>query len=541
MSAGPNDPTNQGPPPEAPEAKIRTPSRYSLVWLVPLIAAALAIYLGWTTIASRGPLIAITFPDGQGITAGETKVEYKAVAIGTVESVALTHHDSLVTASVRMSKGAADLLTSHARFWIVRPRFSLTDISGLQTLVSGSYIAIDPGSPGGSKADDFTGLSQPPGVRSDQPGETFALTSPRLGWLETGAPVFYRDIVVGHLLDYTDPGMGKPLTLRVFVKAPYDHYVRTETHFWNTSGLSMSFGPAGVHVAVESMEALLAGGIAFENFQDAAQSPPAPGGHRFRLYGSKDDAENAGFHDNIRYVAYFDQSVSGLQPGSAVDLYGIRVGTVTGTELQLAPGTEKPRVRVTFDIQPARVYAAGKIPKVDPVEVTRALVKLGMRARIDTANLVTGESTIGLDMVPDAQPAQVTTEGKRIVWPSKEGGFQNLTDSLEVIMSKLQRMPLDRMGDNANALLASLHRLSDTADNDLIPLGKKLPRMADDLQATLRRADAMLASMQRGYGANSATDRALLQVTQQASQTLESIRTLTNYLDHHPGSLVWGR
>jgi paraquat-inducible protein B len=206
------------------------------------------------------------------------------------------------------------MLTSHARFWVVRPRLSLTDISALQTLVSGSFIAIDPGLPGGTPQREFRGLDQPPGVTSDQPGQTFTLRAPTLGWLEVGAPVFYRDIAVGRLLDFEDPGMGEPITMHVFIKAPYDQYVRTETHFWNTSGLTASFGPEGVHVAVESAEALVAGGINFANFENAANAPQAGPDTVFQLYGSFNEAQNAGFRDNIHYVTYFNQSVAGLAP-----------------------------------------------------------------------------------------------------------------------------------------------------------------------------------------------------------------------------------
>lgn len=531
------------PMPDAPppDAKVRTPSRYSLIWLVPLIAAAIAAYLGWSTLASRGPLITITFDNGSGLAAGETRVEHKAVAIGTVEGVKLADGYRKVVASVRIAKGAAPMLTTHARFWIVRPRFTLTDISALQTLVSGSYIAVDPGPPGGQPERHFTGLSEPPGVRSDEPGSTFTLEAPRLGWLQDGAPVFYRDIPVGQLISYREPGMGKDVRMHIFIRAPFDGYVRAETHFWNTSGLSMSFGPAGVHVAVESLQALLAGGISFANFGNADQSPPPKPGSVFTLYDSFDEAENAGFHDNIQYVTYFNQSVAGLSRGSAVSLFGIRVGTVTGTQLLLDPKTGAPRVRVTFDVQPERVYAPSQVPKGDPVAITRELVKLGMRARIDTANLLTGQEEIGLDIVPGAGAAQVSVQDGRIVWPSAPGGFSSLEDSVQQILAKLNGVPLERLGTDADALLASLRRLAATANDALEPLGKKLPEMASELQSTLAHANRLLSSMQAGYGDNSRTQQDLQRLTTQATSALQSVQSLAEYLQRHPGSLVWGR
>lgn len=529
------------PPDDAPEAHVTTPGRFSWIWLVPLVAAALAAYLGWTTLAARGPLITITFPDGAGLVAGQTRLEHKAVAIGTVEGVVLSHHFSRVTARVRIEKDDAPLLTSHARFWVVRPRFSLPNPSGLQTLISGSYIAIDPGLPGGKPQLHFRGLDRPPGVRSDQPGQIFALRAPKLGWLEEGAPVFYRDIMVGQLLDFQDQGIGKPILMHVFIKAPYDHYVRNATHFWNVSGLSMNVGPSGLHLAVESMQALLSGGIAFANFTDADGSPPAKADTVFRLYDDFNQAQSAGFRDNIRYVAYFDQSVAGLSRGSAVLLYGIRVGTVTGTQLLLDPKTEQPRVRVTFDIQPERVFAPHDIPNVDALTATRKLVALGMRARVDTSNLVIGQDVIGLDMVPNAPQAAVQVQDGRIVWPSVAGGLQNLTDTLGDIVSKLDALPLNKLGRNADGLLASLRQLTRTLNDEVHPVATQLPKLTEQLQKTLQQTDRLLASLQTGYGANSQTQHRLQQLAAEGAQAMRSVRELATFLTHHPGSLVWGR
>ncbi|HYZ79726.1 MAG TPA: MlaD family protein [Solirubrobacteraceae bacterium] len=523
------------------QATTKAPRVYALIWLVPIVAAALAVYIGWATLASRGPLITITFDDGTGLIAGQTKVEHKAVAIGTVEGLALSDDFDRVTASVRISSSAAPLITDHARFWVVRPRFSLTEISGLQTLFSGSFIAIDPGPPGGAQARHFEGLSQPPGVRSDVAGRAFELRARSLGGLAIGSPVFYRGITVGQLIDYTGSEPDQPITMRVFVKAPYDRDVRTETHFWNSSGLSVDLGPAGVHVAVESVEALLAGGIAFGNFRAAEHSPPAAPDTVFELYEDFDAAENAGFRENIRCVAYFDEGVSGLERGSAVQLFGIRVGTVTGVGLQLDPTTSRPRVRVTFDVQPGRLSQPVETPGKDPLEMAQQLADLGMRARVDTTNLLTGQQAIGLDMLPDAGPARVAVEDGRILWPSASGGLQDLANSLEAVMAKLERLPLDQLGARADDLLKSLRELSDTAKGDLGTVAAQLPRLAHGFERTLQDADRVLASAREGYGANSQTVRDLQELVTEATATARSLRRLADFLDRHPSSVIWGR
>jgi paraquat-inducible protein B len=527
-----------GAPPEAP---VKPPNRFALIWLVPLAAAALAIYLGWETLASRGPLVTITFSSGQGLSAGQTKVEHKSVDIGTVQQVTLSPAYARVVAKVRFSKTAAPMLTSHARFWVVRPRVSLTDISGLQTLVSGSYIAIDPGTPGGHPQTSFTGLDQPPGVQSDQPGRIFTLQAPRLGWLESGAPVFYHDIDVGRMIDYQEPGMGKPIRMHVFIKSPYDSYIRTDTHFWNSTGLTANLGPSGVHVAVQSVQALLAGGINFANFGDADRSPPPSATTVFHLFDSYDDAENAGFRDNIRYVTYFHQSVAGLQAGSAVQLFGIRVGTVTKTQLEINQQTGVPTVRVEFDVQPERVFTRGKVPAGDPLTITRKLVANGMRAQIDTGNLITGQEVIGLDMLPNAPPAEATQTGDLIEMPSHGGGLESLTTTLTDIASKLDAIPFDTLGSNAADLLGTLRTLSQTANTTLKPLAAQVPALSQRLEAMMANVNRLLQSLQAGYGAGSETHANLQELTTEATEAVRSVRELTNYLRDNPGAVVWGR
>ena len=178
----------------------------------------------------------VSFTSGDDIVAGQTQVKYKAVALGTVESVDLSNDNSQVVVRVRMNNVGARFLTSHARFWVVRPNLTASDLSGLSTLVSGAYIAVDPGLTGGEHQDQFTGLEGPPGVRSDQPGQTYQLRTASIGTLAAGSPVFYRDVIVGEVLGY-DIGNGLgPVTVNIFVRAPFDHLVRPQSHFWQSSG-----------------------------------------------------------------------------------------------------------------------------------------------------------------------------------------------------------------------------------------------------------------------------------------------------------------
>jgi paraquat-inducible protein B len=546
-----------------PDAVVRQRRRFSFIWLIPIIAGAIAVYLVITTLADRGPLITIAFKTGSGITAQQTQVTHKAVPLGMVEDVSLSDDLTRVLVQVRMNRQGAKILTDHARFWVVRPRLSTGNISGLETLVSGAYIEVDPGKPGGQSEREFTGLEEPPGMRSDEPGTSYSLHAGRLGSLGPGAPIFYRDVTVGEVLSYDlGDGLG-PVTINIFVRKPFDQFVHQNTHFFNASGLSVSLGSQGVHVEMESLQALLSGGIAFETPHTTNVAPVSAPNSKFALFDSKADADAAGFTKQIPFVTYFTSSVSGLGRGSPVEVFGIQIGTVTEVKLIMDAATGKARARVSYSLQPERVFSADTLNReADPQHITGMLVQQGMRAVLESSNFITGQKTISLEYVPNAPSAAITQEGDALVMPSQGGGLDNITTSLSDITTKLDRIPFDEIGKNLNETLASLNhtisgpdvqvslqKLRETltdaqhlvqhADAGMTPVLQRLPKISAELQDTLQRADAALG--EGGYGGNSDFQRNLSRLLDQVNEAARSIRLLADFLDRHPEALVRGR
>ena len=544
-------------------AILRQRRRFSFIWLVPVVAGLISLYLAITYLADRGPLITITFKTASGITAQQTDVKHKDVSLGTVENVHLSDDMRQVIVHVRMKREGAKIMTDHARFWVVRPRLSLSDISGLETLVSGAYIEVDPGDAGGAAKSDFIGLDDPPGVRSDEPGNIYNLKAGRLGSIGPGAPVFYRDVTVGEVLSY-DLGNGLgPVAIRIFVRSPYDKFVHDSTHFFNTSGLSVSFGAEGLHVEMQSLQAVLGGGIAFETprfIQDEKQSQP---NHEFKLYNSKSDADSAGFAQNIPFVTYFTSSVAGLTRGSSVEVFGLKIGTVTDVRLVFDTKTTVARARVAFNLQPERLLSENQLQAgSDPETTTRKMVGMGLRAVLESGSLITGQKDISLQYVPNAGPATLGREGDALLLPSQSGGLDNITSSLSDITTKLDKIPFEEIGQNLSHLLKSadqtisgpdvknaLHNLSDTladvqrlvqhADKGLTPVLQRLPQISQDLQHAIQHADALLG--ESGYGGNSDFQRNMSRLLDQVNEAARSIRLLADFLDRHPEALIRGR
>jgi paraquat-inducible protein B len=557
-------------PPETPEARVHMRRHFQVVWLIPIVAALIAGFLGFRALSERGPTITLTFATADGLVAGQTKIRHKAVDLGTVRSISLSDDMANVTVRADMRREAERYLTSEANFWVVRPRLAAGNISGLDTLLSGSYIELDPGAKRGIAKTDFVGLEEPPAVRSDVPGTSYHLTAERIGSLSSGSPVFYHDIPVGEVLGYDlrpdtpTRGPAGGIAVNVFVRAPYDRLVRQGTHFWNASGVNVELGAQGVQLRMESLQALLSGGIAFDSPPAGRDDKPVSPADPFKLYNDEAAATAAGYHERIPALAYFQGSVRGLAVGAPVELFGIPIGTVTNVTLEFDPAGVQPRVAVRFEIQPERLPRPEQLGNDRPVDVATRMVAHGLRAQLRSANLLTGQLLLGLDYFQQVPAAKAEELDGVLVLPSVAGGLDSITADASQILRKIDSLPLEDIGKNINEAIAgvrnltagpdikqSLRALSETltsvqalvrkADDGAGPLLKRLPEIAQGLQAVVDKAGKLVSSADLGYGENSQFRRDLQRLLEQVSDTARSVRLLADYLDQHPEALVRGR
>src|SRR5215475_5254825 len=217
----------------------RSRARISVVWIIPILAAVVAIGLAVQRILSEGPTITIVFKAAEGLEAGKTLVKYKDVTIGQVTAVQLSPDYTKVEVTAQIAKSAEGLMVEDARFWVVQPRVTLSGVSGLGTLLSGNYIGFEVGK-STKKERSFTGLEVAPIVTGGQAGRAFALKASSLGSLGVGAPVYYHSLQAGQVTAYNLAGDGKAIDVQIFVNAPYDQYVNAGTRFWNASGIDVS-------------------------------------------------------------------------------------------------------------------------------------------------------------------------------------------------------------------------------------------------------------------------------------------------------------
>ena len=286
------------------------------MWLVPIVAALIGISLLIRNWENEGPRIKISFLSVEGVQVGKTLVKYRDVTVGRVSAVVLSADHKTVEVSADLSPDAAGLLKADTQFWIVRPRIGVGSVSGLETLLSGVYIGMKTGAATQSER-QFVGLENPPALSHGPHGRELQLHAARAGSLGIGAPVYFRQFQVGRVIDENLLPDGST-RVSVFVDAPYDAFVKPVTRFWNASGIDVKLDADGLNVQTESLAAVLAGGLAFDDgpIEDlffAAGSMPG----EFTLYKNETEAM-APPDGDPRYVRMrFAQALRGLEVGRA--------------------------------------------------------------------------------------------------------------------------------------------------------------------------------------------------------------------------------
>jgi paraquat-inducible protein B len=554
--------TDSSKPAPLPVAGAHRRRRIPLVWAVPLVAGLIALWLAWDTYSKRGPTITVSFDSGDGLQAGQSQLKFKDVTMGTVKSIAVTPDFNKVLVTIETTREAEPLLSDKTIFWVVKPQLFAGNISGLDTLLSGSYIGMVPSK--GKPAHDFVGSQYPPILTTAVPGTTFILETKKIGAISLGSPIFYRGLDVGTVLGWDLGDMARHVSIQAFVRAPFDKYVHEDSLFWNASGVSFKLGATGVQIQMESVKALLLGGISFDT-RPATKVPVAVASHHFPLYANQDAAESAGYGRLLNMVSTFSGSVAGLAPGADVTLQGLKIGEVIDVGLVFDFKSDRIVAPVHYRIEGDRIAGAAGVQGVPLGTVAAEMVKRGFRATLQAPSLITGQKVVAIEMMPDAPAAELTREGDVFVVPSAEsGGFDSITRSANELLSKINRIDFAAIGSSLvgmtrgldetingpqlktslaalEATMADVRDIARKLDTGASPALARLPQISADLQETLAKASLLAGSVSSAYGNDSKFNRELDRLMPQLNETVRAFRALADLLSRHPEALLKGR
>lgn len=539
-------------PPPAATPQYRATKRWNIVWVVPVLALLIGGWMIWRNVSSQGPVARVRFDTADGIEARKTEVRCRSVRIGYVKTVKLDDDLKSVLVFLELDPDYENLLRRGTRFWVVRPRVSATDISGLGTILTGAYIELDPGPEGGAPHTRFVGRENPPATNRSIPGRRLVLTADEAGSIIAGSPIYYRGFEVGRIENRQLDIANQRVTYDAFIRQEYSTLVTETTRFWNTSGVDISAGSDGFKLRTPSLQAMVSGGVSFGLQEGLEPGSPVPDGTIFTLFSNQDDADRSSFNPTFRMLLYFDQSIRGLSKTAPVEFRGIPVGRVADISLNYLQGAQDSRIPVLIELDPSKLRReAAEAPTKSDEEFFAEAVERGLRGSLMTGSLLTGAKFVDLDYYKSTEvsPAKLTKVGEYLSIPTIASGFAQLETKLTAILDKFQALPIDEtvekigaVADEAKVTVAeartTLNEIEQTAAAARKTLDSpEFAKLPQDLRETLAALEKSVASV----GPDGAVQGDLLRTLDELRAALRSVKSLSNSIDEKPNSLLFGR
>ena len=533
-----------------------------IVWALPLAAALLVLYLGVRWIATRGTTVTVVFDSAEGITPGDTKVLQNGVEVGHVTRQRITPDGKHVELTLSMSKQSIPALNTNSRFWLLGQTPTVTDLQSVRAALAGLIVELAPGT-GGQPTRHFQGLITAPLVMPDERGTYYGLVASAAG-IQPGAALLYQGQTIGVVSDTRFAGPGR-IRLQLFVRAPYDNYIRQGATFWRGSPLKVSLTGSGIQTQIAPPTSVLSGSVQFDLPVDAQRAPRVSADTVFRLYEDQASAQSGPTGPEQRYDLTVQGAAGDLVAGAPVSLLGYKVGEVRTSRLVFAPGARGPYTAVTIALYPMKldVTPVGNADAATWRQATDGavsrLLRQGYRAALVQPIPLVGGHAIALAR-SGAGPATLGRGPNNPLIPSDSSGgdVSGLIDKANTLLTRVNRLPLEQIGGNIRALTGNLARITGSREvSDSLthldatltqldgitrqvqpqvgPLMTKLNQTAAELQATAAAARGTFG----GGGANQ--DQSLPEAIRQLTEAARSIRSLTDYLGRHPEALIRGK
>lgn len=533
-------------------AKASPQARLSPIWIIPLVAIAIGIWLVYDNYTSRGTLVTLTMENADGIEAGSTLIKSRSVEVGRVESVQLSDDLSHAVISARINQEAQEMLNEDSRFWVVKPRIGREGISGLGTVLSGAYIQLEPGE-SDTFQDTFTVSDVPPITPAGVSGLQLKLVSQLGNSLTPGDPVSYQGYTVGRVDEVEFNAQERTMHHSIFIEAPYSSLVTTGTRFWTANGIDFRLDADGVRMNLESLETLLGGGVTFGVPEDRLMGQAVDPNTRFELFADEESARQGTFRHYLEYVLLVDDTVRGLKKSAPVEFRGVRVGTVTAVPWKFTAPQPDTRsdfaIPVLIRIEPQRLGIESQNIDLDEWEQRfERMFSMGLRASLKSGSLLTGALFVDLNFQFDLAGSYAQeTFSERRVFPTVAGEFAQIQGQITALLEKLNDLEVE-------PLLAGLDRnlqASEAALKETQLLINETREVSQSINQVLNNPDTMamgsninatlqeLRTTMQGISPSSPAYQELISTTQRIDRLLQDLQPLTRTLNENPRALLF--
>lgn len=540
------------------QAAVRRSHWPGWIWLVPVAALGILIWLGIRFFFSHGTSVTVYFEKAPGVSPENTHVEYRGVQIGVVTGVALTRDGQRVRLTLALQRSVENYLRSGTRFWLEGVSTDLSNLPSLMSIIGGPSVEMEPGA--GKPQRSFIGLEQAPAFTEPTAGTRFTLSATTHGSIVQGTGVYYLGLEVGKVTDVQLLGPHR-FRISVLVRAPYDRLVHAGSRFWDAGALELSTSE-GLKLQLLSIAALIHGAVAFDTPLQAASTALSAPGSVFTLYPDQSSAERSASGPLVLYQVQFSGAVGDLPVGAPVKLHDFVIGEVQAVGFDFDPHSGAVRTPVTIALDTSRLRIAGGAiePSQGVVAASTAqqrlagaitrLVRAGLRARLAQDPPLVGPYYVDLDLVPHASHAMIDVRTMPPSLPAAPGG------GLSSFATQLGQLPLQQIGANVRAITArmrslasspqlsdTMHHLDDTMQGIDTMVQQAKPQVPQVIASLRRAADQMDGVADAAHEALGGPDvqGGLTQTVDEVTRAARSVRSLADYLERHPEALIRGK
>jgi len=530
------------------------------IWLVPFIAMVIALWLAYQYYSKIGPTIEINFKSNAGLVANQSQLKLRDVTIGMVTKISLSKDGKGVTVQVKVNKDVEKYLNEKAKFWIVHADVGSHGVSGLDTLLSGSYIELYGVKEQKTKY-TFDGLSKAH-IDKNAEGKYYLLSAPNSNNISEGSHVYYRMIKVGSVERVAISPDGKKVNFTIFVEGKYTSFINDQSQFYTNSSFSLDFSKGKVDMSLASVSQLVHGGISiYTPLQSIGQknTKEKKEKHVFPLYKNLSEmkAKHLMTGAQEKVYAFNFKEEHKLEIGSPIEFNGFQVGYVTDIQNKFILSTKKVNSKI-FAILYTKAFT-NSAKESDGAKVIKKLVEHGLRASIEATLPVIGSDFINLTF-DNTQSRTIDNNTTYPLFPTiKKEESSNLLHEVEALVVKIEKLPLENvlisatklLDDNNKPIQNLLKDLRKTINNFNITVNnmnkfteqESLQKLPEELTITMHDLSNTLQRVQeltQEYGADSTFAAELALTLKELTLTAESMGRISLKLEKKPNILILG-